>query len=283
MEYVDALGRSLEVRERPRRIISLVPSLTEALFAFGLDEEIVGVTKFCVEPREAVASKPKVGGTKTLDVATVLALAPDLVIASAEENRQEDIQALIRGGLAVYVTLPETVAEGIDLMRNLAAMTGTQEGARPFIEAAEAALAEVVTSCETAAPVQVFCPIWRNPWMTVGPRTYMHDFITVCGGRNIFADRWERYPRIDLAEMAYRDPEVILLPDEPYRFGSKHVPEFQAYPDVSAVRQRRIYLLAGRHLCWYGPRIAASLRYVQRLLNWEKEQASQGSVNNRVS
>ena len=266
MKFIDTLQREVEVSQRPRRIVSLVPSLTEALFAFGLDEEIVGVTKFCVEPRDAVSSKAKVGGTKAVDLAKVFDLAPDLIIASAEENRKEDILALSKGGLTLYVTLPLTVRDGIDLMRTLAEMTGTVEGARPLIDEAEAALVQVSAFSEAHSPLRVFCPIWRHPWMSIGPRTYIHDFITVCGARNIFADRWERYPRIDLTEMAYRDPEVILLPDEPYRFGPKHLPELQAYASASAVRQRRIYLLAGKHLCWYGPRIAAGLRYVQRLL-----------------
>ena len=174
-------------------------------------------------------------------------------------------------GLTVYVTLPQTVREGIELMRDLAAMTCTLNGARSFIEGAEAALAEVTTFCETSTTVRVFCPIWRSPWMTVGPHTYMHDFITVCGGCNIFADRWERYPRVDLSEMAYRDPEVILLPDEPFHFRPKHLSELQTYPNISAVRLGRIYLLDGKHLCWYGPRIASSLRYVQRLLYMQQK------------
>lgn len=267
MGFVDALQRDVEVARPPRRIVSLVPSLTEALFAFGLDDEIVGVTKFCVEPREAVSGKPKVGGTKTLEVAQLLALSPDLIIASAEENRKEDIEALIAAGLTVYVTLPTTVREGIDLMETMAVMTDSLERAWPLIQEARSALAEAEAVRQGRTPLRVFCPIWRNPWMTIGQRTYIHDFITVCGGLNIFRDRWERYPRVDLAEMAHRDPQVILLPDEPYRFSAKHLPELQAYPEVAAVREGRIYLLEGKHLCWYGPRIPSSLRYVCQLFH----------------
>ena len=102
--------------------------------------------------------------------------------------------------------------------------------------------------------------------MTIGPDTYVHDFITACGGANIFAHRPERYPRVELREMAERAPEVILLPDEPYRFRPRHVLELEAYPDVPAVRNGRIHLLDGKHLCWYGPRIAGSLRFVRGLL-----------------
>jgi ABC-type Fe3+-hydroxamate transport system substrate-binding protein len=266
MGYVDALGRTLEVKSPPRRIVSLVPSLTEALFVFGVGEAVVGVTDFCVEPREGVAAKTRVGGTKALDVARLEALRPDLIVASAEENRKEDIQALVQAGLPVFVTLPTTVAGAIDLMEQLAAITGaTDVGGRIVAEAREA-LAEVQASNEGRQPVRTFCPIWRNPWMTIGPGTYMHDFITVCGGDNVFGLRHERYPRVQLSEMAERDPEVVLLPDEPYRFGPKHVPEISAFGEVSAVRDGRIYLLEGKHLCWYGPRTAGSLRYVSGLI-----------------
>ncbi|MBI1886274.1 MAG: ABC transporter substrate-binding protein [Chloroflexi bacterium] len=267
MKFVDALQRPVEVKRPPRRIVSLVPSLTEALFVFGLADAVVGVTKFCVEPREGVSTKAKVGGTKYLDVPRVLELGPDLVVASAEENRKEDIEALLQRGLNVFITLPKTVREGIELMGTLAEITGALEAAKPIIDEAEATVAELAAANSERPPVRTFCPIWRNPWMTVGPGSYMHDFITVCGARNIFADRWERYPKVDLFEMAERDPDVILLPDEPYPFSEKHVLEVRNYPDVSAVRSGRIRLLEGKHLCWYGPRIAGSLRYVSGLLH----------------
>src|SRR3970282_1143286 len=131
MRYVAARERGVRLKSPPRRVVSLVPSLTEALFAFGVGEAVVGVTNFCVEPRDAVAGKTRVGGTKTLDVSRVGALEPDLVVASAEENRKEDIEALVREGLQVYVTLPTTVAGAIDLLEQLAPMTraGAKGGA----------------------------------------------------------------------------------------------------------------------------------------------------------
>lgn len=269
MRYVDALNRAVELSATPRRIISLVPSLTEALFAFGVGRKVVGVTSFCVEPREAVADRPKVGGTKTLRVERVLELQPDLVVASAEENRKEDIEALVREGLPVFVTLPTTVAEAIDMMEQLADMAGAGRTAGKIVKEARRALDEVREQCQSRRPVRTFCPIWRNPWMTVGPGTYVHDFITVCGAENIFQWRHERYPKVELAEMAERDPEVVLLPDEPFRFGAKHVPEVAAYREVRAVVDGRIYLVEGKHLCWYGPRIAGSLRFVSGLIAGE--------------
>ena len=267
LTLVDALGRSLTVRERPERIVSLVPSLTEALFAFGLEQEIVGVTRFCVEPRRGVAGKTKVGGTKALDVPKIKALAPDLVIASAEENSPEDVTQLIDHGCPVFVTLATSVETAIDLLRQLATITATTAAARPIIQGAKEALAFVVAAGAGYERVRVFCPIWRNPYMTCGRATYTDDVITVCGGRNVFGERQERYPQLELAEMAALDPQVILLPSEPYRFTKRHKADFRAFADVTAVKNGHIFLIDGRMLTWYGPRIARSLSEVKRLLD----------------
>jgi ABC-type Fe3+-hydroxamate transport system substrate-binding protein len=276
--YTDALNRSINLESPPTRIVSLVPSITETLFTFGVGDRVAGVTRFCSEPAAEVAAKPKVGGTKTLDVKSVLALEPDLVIANAEENRQEDIRQLLAAGQRVFVTFPRTVAAAIQMLRQLALMTGSSEVAEPILEDAELALAEAKAANQGRARLRVFCPIWRRPWMTVGPNTYMHDFIAACGGLNIFAERHERYPLSDLDEVARRAPEVILLPDEPYPFTSKHAAELAEYRYVPAVRDNRIFLLEGKHLCWYGPRIARSLRYVHSLLWGPPEGETNGAT-----
>lgn len=264
--YTDALNRSINLEAPPTRIVSLVPSITETLFTFAVGDRVVGITRFCSEPAREVAAKAKVGGTKTLDIKSVLELQPDLVIANAEENRQEDIRQLLAAGQRVFVTFPRTVAAAIQMLRQLAQMTGSSDVADPILEDAEQTLAAAKAANQGRTRLRTFCPIWRRPWMTVGPNTYTHDFISACGGLNIFAERHERYPLSDLDEVARRAPEVILLPDEPYPFTSKHVSEMAEYRYVPAVRDQRIYLLEGKHLCWYGPRIAGSLRYVQRLL-----------------
>jgi ABC-type Fe3+-hydroxamate transport system substrate-binding protein len=266
LTLADAWGRLLTVRQRPERIVSLVPSLTEALFAFGLEQEVVGVTRFCVEPRKGVAGKIKVGGTKALDVAKIKALKPDLVVASAEENSPGDVAQLIDYGFPVFVTLVTSVESAIDLLRQLATITDTTAVARPIIQGAKEALAFVQGAAVGRERVRVFCPIWRNPYMTCGRGTYMHDIITACGGRNVFGERQESYPRLELAEMAALDPQVILLPDEPYRFTKRHKADFKAFAEVTAVKNGHIFLIDGKILTWYGPRIAQSLSEVKRLL-----------------
>src|SRR5439155_101182 len=156
--------------------------LFAALTEHRAGDAVVGVTRFCVEPREAVAPKAKVGGTKTLDVSQVRQLQPDLVIANVEENRPEDVRQLIAAGLNVMVTFPRTVAAGIAMMRQISEMTDSVETARPIIEEAATGLAEARATNDARRPLRVFCPIWRNPWMSVGPDTYIHDFLNVCGG-----------------------------------------------------------------------------------------------------
>lgn len=264
--YTDGLYRELEVKSTPKRIVSLVPSITETLFTFGADDSVVAVTNFCVEPPQALEAKTAVGGTKTLDVEAIKGLSPDLIIANAEENREEDIRQLVRASLPVFVTFPRTVSAAINMMRQLAEITDTVGKAAPILQEAEETLTDIKTASRTRHRPRVFCPIWRRPWMTIGSDTYMHDFITVCGGRNIFADRHDRYPRVELDEVARRLPEVILLPDEPYHFMPKHKEEFATRAYVPAVRDERIHVVDGKILCWYGPRIADGLRFVNGLL-----------------
>jgi len=263
----DAFGQPFEVAEPARRIISLIPSITEIFFSLGVGDRVVGVTKFCTAPPAGVAGKPKVGGQKNPRVDAIIDLKPDLVVANVEENRKEHVEALRAAGVNVFVTYPRTVREGIQLIRDLGVLTDTSAQAGAIAAGCEASLAEVAQATAGRAPVRVFCPIWRNPYMTVNQDTFIHDMLRVCGGENIFLDHPERYPRVQLGEVAARKPEVILLPDEPFPFGEKHLGDFEALGDVPAVRAGRLHLLDGKVLSWYGPRIAASLRTLFTLLN----------------
>jgi len=249
----------------PRRIVSLVPSLTEALFSLGLGERVVGVTEWCVHPAREVARLPKLGGTKTPDLDAILALAPDLVIANQEENRRRDVERLEAAGVHVWVTYPRTVREGAEVLAELAEL-----GATPAVRAA--VVAPVLAALEAAErarppePIPVFCPIWRDPWMTVGADTYAHDLIAVCGGRNVFGDRSDRrYPRVSIDEIVGASPEVVLLPDEPYAFGAIDVGELRRLP-IPAARSGRIHPIDGTWVSWYGPRVSKALPGIRHLL-----------------
>jgi ABC-type Fe3+-hydroxamate transport system substrate-binding protein len=249
----------------PRRIVSLVPSLTEALFALGLGERVVGVTEWCVHPAERVAALPKVGGTKSPDLAAIRALAPDLVIANQEENRRRDVERLESEGIPVWVTYPRTVAEGAALLAELAELGATPEARLSVVAPVQDAVAEA----ERARPAQrtaVFCPIWRDPWMAVGGDTYADDLLSLCGGRNVFgAGGGRRYPRVTIDEIVAAAPEVVLLPDEPYAFGADDEAELRRLP-LPAAKSGRIHRIDGTWVSWYGPRIGPALRAIRSLL-----------------
>lgn len=250
----------------PQRIVSLVPSLTEALFALGLGPRVVGVTDWCVYPAEGVAGLPKLGGTKDADVAAIVALAPDLVIANHEENTRRVVDKLEAAGLSVWVTYPRTVPEGAALLRELAALGATPAAIEAVVAPVEAAVAEALAH-QGEPKVRVFCPIWRDPWMAVGADTYIHSMLELCGADNVFAEHGDRrYPIVTLDDVTRAAPEVILLPDEPYAFGPRDVAEL-ARLDVPAAQNGRIHCVDGTWLAWYGPRIRPALRGLRSILS----------------
>ena len=251
---------------RPRRIVSLIPSTTETLCALGLADALVGVTNYCVEPRDVVRTKTRVGGEKDPDLGVIRGLAPDLVVANVEENRREDVEALRAAGIEVLVTYPRTVEDGIAMVRQLGAVTGAAERAERLAQELERALAEVRAAGAQRPPVRVFYPIWRNPYMTISGDTYVSAILQACGGLNVFTDHADRYPVVTLAEMAERRPEVILLPDEPYRFRRAHLADFEPFRDVPAVRDGRLVFVDGKLASWHGPRAGEALRRLPGLL-----------------
>lgn len=265
---VDASGVELRLARRPRRIVSLVPSLTEALFALGAGELVAGVTRYCEEPAAAVKHLPKVGGTKNPDLAAITALEPDLVIASSEENREVDVAALRAKGIAVYVSHYPTVAAALDGMEQLARIVEVDPHGVGWLMESRAAAAERVA--RRGPPVRYFCPIWRRPYMVSRRDTYMADLLALAGGQSAFPeDGPAHYFAVELADLPAAAPDVILLPDEPYRFGPRHLAELAPFATVPAVAQGRVHLVDGKALTWYGPRSAAALRLFSALLQGE--------------
>jgi len=262
----------------PRRIVSLVPSLTESLFVLGLGERVVGVTDWCVHPAGALAALPRVGGTKDADPERIATLAPDLVIANREENTRRVVDALDARGFDVWVTYPRSVREGAELLAKVAALGGDEvrddvvRGVLAAVEDAESARA-----ARSEPGPRVFCPIWRDPWMAPSRDTYVHDVIEICGGRNATADltgdaarrrrrgTGERYPKLERDEIEALAPDVIWLPDEPYAFGALDVRELSDF-DVPAARSGRIHLIDGTWVSWYGPRIRSAIETLSELL-----------------
>ncbi|GHC78623.1 helical backbone metal receptor [Streptomyces flavofungini] len=229
------------------RVVSLVPSLTEAV-AVSAPGALVGATDWCTHPADLDVAR--IGGTKNPDVPAIVALAPDLVIANEEENRAPDIAALRAAGVAVLVTeVRELERAFYELERVLAACGGER---RPgWLVDAEAAWRDVEplagVTRESGRPRAVV-PIWRRPWMVLGRDTFAGDLLARLGVDNAYAHHAERYPRVSLDELRAAELDLVVLPDEPYRFTPDDGPE--AFPRTPAA------LVGGRHLTWYGPSLA---------------------------
>lgn len=215
-----------------RRVVSLVPSATETLSAWGV--EPIACTRFCERP-----DLPHVGGTKNPDVDSIVSLTPDVVVVDRQENRREDAEALVAAGVEVVV-LDVVSVEGLDAeLAVLAASVGVEPPAP--LQLSESA----------ALTVAAFVPIWRRPWMTIGAATYGSSLLARIGVANVFADADADYPEVTLDEVARRRPDVVLVPSEPYEFRDEHLDELGAI--APAVR------VDGQDLFWWGARTAGAL------------------------
>jgi ABC-type Fe3+-hydroxamate transport system substrate-binding protein len=243
----DDLGHPVELNGPARRVVSLVPSLTEAV-AVSAPGRLVGATDWCTHPADLAVTR--VRGTKNPERAAVTALAPDLVIANREENRKLDVTRLREAGLAVWVTVIESVPEAIASLRRL--LTGPFGLDVPaWLAAAEQAWAGPAPRSPPARPSRrVAVPVWRDPWMVVGARTFTGDVLARLGLDNVFGAGPDRYPHVEAEQIRTAAPDLVLLPDEPYPFTAGDGPEeFPAH---------RVVLLSGRLLTWYGPSLATA-------------------------
>jgi len=213
------------------RVVSLVPSVTETLLAWGI--EPAGVTRFCEQP-----SFPAVGGTKDPDVDAIVSLGPDVVVMCVEENRREDADALRDAGLEVLALEVESVADVAVALRVLADRLGLS-GVEP-----------IVVPVVPEVSVRAWVPIWRRPWMALGPNTYGSDLLATIGVATVAPVSEDRYPTCTLDEMASLGPDVVLAPSEPYPFAGRHVAELSAVAPV--------VLVDGQDLLWWGVRTPAA-------------------------
>lgn len=233
----DDLGADVAVPAPATRVVSLVPSLTEALAATRPDA-LVGATDWCTHPADLDVAR--VRGTKNPDLDAVRALRPDLVVCNREENRELDVRRLRESGVPVWVTVVETVPQALDAMDRLfgeALGWGVPDWLR-----------EVRRAWDRPDPglrVRAAVPIWRDPWMVVGRETFTRDLLRRLGVANVFDDWDGRYPQVSVEEIVAADPDVVLLPDEPYVFTEDDGPD--AFPGVPT------RLVSGRLITWYGP------------------------------
>ena len=233
---LDDTGTAVVLPPRVGRVVSLVPSLSEAV-AVTAPGLLVGATDWCSHPPGLEVAR--IGGTKNPGVQAVLDLRPDLVLANAEENRSVDLDALRAGGVAVWVTAPETVPQALDALDRMLAACRLD---RPdWLREAQDAWATPHTGPRRRAVV----PIWRRPWMAVGRDTFTGDVLRRLGVDNVLDGSPDRYPKVRLDDLPPH--ELVVLPDEPYFFTADDGPESFDSPAA---------LVSGRHLTWYGPSLA---------------------------
>ncbi|MDP9960854.1 ABC transporter substrate-binding protein [Chryseobacterium lathyri] len=236
------------------RVISLVPSVTEALFDLGLSEnEVVGRTKFCIHPESKVKTIPVIGGTKNINIDKIRALQPDLILANKEENIKEQVEALMND-FKVIVTNVETIEDNYYLLKTLGNLFNKEERAQQF----NLKIYEVLEQAKLDSTVKVAYLIWKSPYMTIGSDTFIHRILSEIGFKNIFKNR-TRYPEIQMEDLV--EAEVIMLSSEPFPFKEKHIEEMKAfYPD------KKIMIVDGEAFSWYGTHIAKCGDYFTGLL-----------------
>jgi iron complex transport system substrate-binding protein len=285
--------RALHFHRPPRRVVSLVPSLTESLFDLGFGASVVGITDYCVHPAGQLQGLPRLGGPKNPRVDQILELQPELVLANQEENSPHTVEQLEAAGVPVLVTFPKTVRQALDVLWTLTGLYHSQTAA-VRLETLELSLEWVQSGSSERSGLPCFCPIWQDVtesgvrwWMTFNYDTYVHDLLGIAGGSNIFAqrerrsplkadlggmiaqdpgDRDIRYPRVTLDEILAGDPELILLPNEPFAFNETQREQIEAWlADTPAVRQGRVYLVDGSLLTWHGTRLGKALQELPAL------------------
>jgi ABC-type Fe3+-hydroxamate transport system substrate-binding protein len=263
---IDASGQCHEVYQGEPRIVSLVPSITELVCELGLKKNLVGRTGFCIHPRGALRSVPKVGGTKTIDFDKLRSLAPTHVILNIDENTRETADLLKDRVPNLIVTHPQAPLDNIALYRLLGGIFGRDAEAEKLAESFNTAYARLVASQANVARSNVLYLIWKGPWMTVSRDTYISRTLALIGLDTVPMIAADRYPKIDL-EITVADAGVVLLSTEPYSFRDKHVTALRALPFMNG---KTIELIDGEMTSWYGTRAIAGLDYLgdfRRALN----------------
>ncbi len=245
------------------RIVSLCPSLTELVFDLGRGDELVALTDYCIHPANRVLGIEKVGGTKTPDVARIVALAPDIVLMNEEENRREDADTLHAAGIVCHASLPRNPSETAAMVRSIGFALGTEVDAERIARDIEARAERVRADAEGRPVVPFAYLIWREPWMTVNSTTFSHALLAQAGGLNVFSDLTERYPVIAPADLAERTPALVLLCTEPFAFDERHADELA---QATGLARDAFEIADGEYLSWHGSRTPDGIDYAASLI-----------------
>ncbi|HLP38884.1 helical backbone metal receptor [Lacibacter sp.] len=258
----DQTGNFVSIPLPPQRIISLVPSLTELLFDLGLEEEVIGITKFCVHPEEWFRSKTRIGGTKQLNLSLIESLKPDLIIASKEENVKDQVEA-VQQFCPVYCSDISNLQESYEVIKHLGFLTNRTDNATQLINKIKETFKCLPANSK---PIRVAYLIWQEPYMTVGGDTFIDHMMQLAGFENVFAAE-ERYPVVTVEELMKRNVEAVLFSSEPFPFKQKHLDAFrQDWLQQNSLEQLPVCkIVDGELFSWYGSRTLYASDYFIKL------------------
>ncbi|CAN5673725.1 helical backbone metal receptor [soil metagenome] len=257
-EIHDQLRRKIALPNYPpKRIISLVPSQTELLYDLGLEEEVIGITKFCVHPQNWFRNKTRVGGTKNVDIEKVKALQPDLILANKEENVKEQIEELEKIA-PVWISDVNDLDDALDMINSIGLITDRNQQSKVISQNIQNQFQQLQTG---NSKLQTAYLIWRNPYMTIGGDTFINNMLKRCGLWNVFEPQ-QRYPEINLEQLKERNVQLILLSSEPYPFKEKHIEEIR-----TVLHDAKILMVDGEIFSWYGSRLLYAAHYFKELMN----------------
>jgi ABC-type Fe3+-hydroxamate transport system substrate-binding protein len=257
MTVTDGLNRVVELTNTPKRIVSLVPSQTELLHYLGLEDEVIGITKFCVHPKKWFQQKTRIGGTKTLNIDKIKELQPHLIIANKEENAQEQIEALTKY-FPVWVSDVNSLHDAYKMITGIGEITGKAGQAETLITQIKTNFSDTQLQSIIYKPRTCYL-IWKEPYMTIGGDTFISDLLNKAGFENIFQNKL-RYPETSIAELSTLNCEVLLLSSEPYPFKQAHIEEIR-----DQLQATKIILANGEIFSWYGSRLLQAPTYFRSL------------------
>jgi len=252
--FQDQTGRSVAVSGVPERIISIVPSQTELLYHLGLGQEVAGITKFCVHPNTWFRNKQRIGGTKNLNLQRIRELGPHLILANKEENDRDQVEELAKE-FPVWTSDIHDLPSALDMIRSVGILTGKADRASVLAND----ILKAFAGLRPGPPVRTAYLIWKDPYMTAGGDTFIHEMLQRCGLQNLFAEK-PRYPATSVEELGEAGCELLLLSSEPYPFSEKHIAGLQA-----RLPHARILLVDGEMFSWYGSRLLLAPPYFARL------------------
>ena len=240
------------------RIISLVPSQTELLYDLGLDKQVIGITKFCIHPGNWRSEKNIIGGTKNLNIEKIKSLKPDLIIANKEENEQKQIEALSEL-FPVWTSDIQNLEDALVMIAEVGLICGKPEAAQTIVNTIKKNFSSLDQS-NIDKKITALYLIWKEPYLSVGNDTFIHDMLTRCGFQNCIANQM-RYPELSSKQLTELNPDLLFLPSEPYPFSKKHFEEFcKILPNSS------IHLVDGEMFSWYGSRLIKACDYFKSIL-----------------